>query len=125
MWTVIFFWLQHSEVVHKTFEMLKEKIASYVPEPTPAPEAIDSPLLSVPVPTPMPMSSWVLWRKIALYDPEACPTHSLPWGTAEAEIQASLMRFQGCQRKRPKKKDRPCWDGKVEPMNVGRQCVKS
>ena len=51
------FLLQHSEVVHKTFEMLKEKIASYVPEPTPTPEAIDSPLLSVPVPTPMPLSS--------------------------------------------------------------------
>lgn len=45
---------EHSEVVHKTYQMLKEKIASYEPSPVPVPEEHDSPLMSVPVPTPMP-----------------------------------------------------------------------
>ncbi|XP_076436263.1 negative elongation factor B-like [Babylonia areolata] len=43
----------HSEAVHKTFAALKTKIEEHMPEPVPVPEVIDSPLLSVPVPTPM------------------------------------------------------------------------
>lgn len=47
---------RHRTAVVKTLEALKNKIASYVPEPAPAPETvIDSPLLGVPAATPMPL----------------------------------------------------------------------
>ena len=96
---VIVFLLQHSEVVHKTFEMLKEKIASYVPEPTPTPEAIDSPLLSVPVPTPMPLSSWVSSGSIALHVPQ--PSLALLWQLSQSVLRSWAFlsphpRCHGC-----------------------------
>lgn len=45
---------EHSAEVHSTYNLLKEKIKSYEPSPVPVPEEIDSPLMSVPVPTPAP-----------------------------------------------------------------------
>ncbi|KAL8594851.1 hypothetical protein ACOMHN_016092 [Nucella lapillus] len=43
----------HSEAVHKSFALLKTKISEHKPETVPPPQVIDSPLLGVPVPTPM------------------------------------------------------------------------
>jgi hypothetical protein len=39
--------------VVKTLDAVRTKITSYVPEPTPISEHMESPLMSVPVPTPM------------------------------------------------------------------------
>lgn len=42
----------HSEIIHTTYTALVEKIESYEPSPTTPAEQLDSPLMSVPVPTP-------------------------------------------------------------------------
>lgn len=42
----------HGEVIHTTYNALMDKIESYQPSPTAPVEQIDSPLMSVPAPTP-------------------------------------------------------------------------
>lgn len=42
----------HSEAIHTTYNNLTEKIASYQPSPTTPAENLESPLMSVPAPTP-------------------------------------------------------------------------
>lgn len=42
----------HSEIIHTTYTALVEKIESYQPSPTTPAEQLDSPLMSVPAPTP-------------------------------------------------------------------------
>ncbi|XP_013392917.1 negative elongation factor B [Lingula anatina] len=44
---------EHSEAVHTTFQLLSDKINTYQPSPAPLEEHINSPLMSVPAPTPM------------------------------------------------------------------------
>ncbi|XP_074655187.1 negative elongation factor B-like [Tubulanus polymorphus] len=47
---------EHSEAVHETYKVVNDKIQSYQPSPTPQPEQqLDSPLMSVPAPTPRPV----------------------------------------------------------------------
>ncbi|BFZ20311.1 hypothetical protein BsWGS_23350 [Bradybaena similaris] len=43
-----------SDSVRSTIEILQEKIANHEPSPIPSPEKMDSPLMSVPAPTPAP-----------------------------------------------------------------------
>ncbi|XP_059149103.1 negative elongation factor B-like [Physella acuta] len=43
-----------SESVRSTLEILQEKISTFEPSPMPSPEKLDSPLMSVPAPTPAP-----------------------------------------------------------------------
>ena len=47
-----FLFFQHGEVIHTTYNALMDKIESYQPSPTAPVEQIDSPLMSVPAPTP-------------------------------------------------------------------------
>ncbi|CAH1787231.1 unnamed protein product [Owenia fusiformis] len=47
---------QHSEAVHNVYRSLMERVASYQPSPVAVIEKLDSPLLSVPAPTPGPMT---------------------------------------------------------------------
>ena len=45
--------LQHSSGFHTMYQSLLDRIQSHQPSPTAEPEKIDSPLMSVPAPTPM------------------------------------------------------------------------
>lgn len=45
---------EHSEAVHTTYQQLSDKISAYEPSPATPPEQMDSPLMSVPAPTPAP-----------------------------------------------------------------------
>ncbi|XP_021339653.1 negative elongation factor B-like [Mizuhopecten yessoensis] len=45
---------EHSEAVHTTYQQLADKISSYEPSPATPQEQLDSPLMSVPAPTPAP-----------------------------------------------------------------------
>ncbi|KAH3791938.1 negative elongation factor B-like [Dreissena polymorpha] len=44
----------HNEAIHTAYDSLTAKIASYQPSPAAEPETLDSPLMSVPAPTPAP-----------------------------------------------------------------------
>ncbi|XP_064649137.1 negative elongation factor B-like [Lineus longissimus] len=45
---------EHGEGVHTVYKAVQNKIATFQPSPEPSPEHVDSPLMSVPAPTPRP-----------------------------------------------------------------------